>query len=112
MTTTCLQKSVTFEIEKYSPPKDLRSLAKTHVPYSGTAQRHPFDPEQIILIPDPYNPDSSYLKIVKRDITHVEKLATVVNMAGETVAMVRVWVKKGSRAVQCTPFQVSLPWSD
>ena len=107
MTITSLQKAVTFEVEKHSPPKDLRSLAKTHVPYSGAAKRHPFDPEQIILIPDPYNPNSAYLKIVKKDITHVEKLANVVNMAGETVAMARIWVKKGSRAVQCTPFRVS-----
>ena len=53
-----LQKAVKFEIEKYTPPKDIQSLAKTHVPYSGTPRKHPMDPEQIILNPDPYNDKS------------------------------------------------------
>jgi inorganic pyrophosphatase len=102
-----LQKAIKFEVEKYTPPKDIRSLAKTHVPYSGTPRKHPMDPEQIILIPDPYNDKSPYLEFGKNDIAHVEKLANVVNMDGETVSMVRIWVKIGSLAVQCTPFQVN-----
>ena len=104
---TSLQKAEKFEIEKYSAPKDIQSLSKTHVPYSGAPRKHPFDPDQIILIPDPYNDRSPYLEFGKNDITHVEKLATIVNLGGETVAMVRIWVKKGSLAVQCTPFKVA-----
>lgn len=102
-----LQKAVKFEIEKYHPPKDIRSLSKTHVPYTGAPQKHPWDTNQIILIPDPYNEKGPYLELGKSDITHVEKLANMVNMSGETVAMARIWVKKGSLAIQCTPFQVS-----
>lgn len=104
---TSLQKAEKFELEKYNPPKDIRSLSKTHVPYSGSPQKHPLDPDQIILIPDPYNEKSPYLEFSKPDITHVEKLANIVNMAGETVTMARIWVKKGSVAIQCTPFQVN-----
>ena len=36
------------------------------------------------------------------------KLKDIVNMEGETVTMARIWVKVGSVAVQCTPFQVSV----
>jgi len=104
---TSLQKADKFEIEKYKSPKDIQSLSKTHVPYSGSPQKHPQDPDQIILIPDPYNEKSPYLEFSKADITHVEKLANIVNMAGETVTMARIWVKKGSLAIQCTPFQVT-----
>ena len=106
-TITSLQKAEKFEIEKFKAPKDARSLSKTHVPYTGSPQKHPLDAEQIILVPDPYNEIGPYLEFSKNDITHVEKLANIVNMAGETVTMARIWVKKGSIAVQCTPFQVS-----
>ena len=104
---TSLQKTEKFEIEKHKPPKDIRSLSKTHVPYSGSPQKHPFDPDQIILIPDPYNQKSPYLEFSKPDITHVEKLANIVNLEGSAVGMVRIWVKKGSIAIQCTPFKVT-----
>ena len=70
-------------------------------------KKHPLDPEQIILIPDPYNRSSPYLEFCKPDITHMEKLATIVNQEGETVTMARIWLKKGSVATQCTPFQVA-----
>lgn len=106
-TITSLQKSEKFEIEKFKAPKDIHSLAKTHVPYSGSPQKHPLDPEQIILVPDPYNQISPYLEFSKGDIAYVEKLANIVNLDGETVSMVRIWVQKGSFAVQCTPFQVT-----
>jgi len=104
---TSLQKAGKFEIEKYTSPKDIRSLSRTHVPFSGSPQKHPLDPDQIILIPDPYNEKSPYLEFSKKAITHVEKLANVVNMDGEAVTMARIWVKKGSVAIQCTPFQVT-----
>jgi inorganic pyrophosphatase len=104
---TSLQKAEKFEVEKYNVPKDIRSLAKTHVPYQGSPQKHPLDPNQIILVPDPYAEKGPYLEFSKGDISHVEKLVNIVNLAGEAVPMVRIWVKKGSVAVQCTPFQVA-----
>lgn len=106
-TITSLQKAEKFEIETFKAPKDFRSLSKTHVPYTGSPQKHPLDPDQIILVPDPYNQIGPYLEFSKSDITHVETLPNIVNMAGETVTMTRIWVKKGSIAVQCIPFQVS-----
>ena len=107
VTVTSLQKAGTFEIEKYSAPTDARSLSKTHLPFTGSPQKHPRDPEQIVLIPDPYSNVSPYLEFARKDITHVEKLANMVNMEGETVTMARIWVKKGSLAIQCTPFRVA-----
>ena len=104
---TSLQRAEKFEIEKYKAPKDIRSLSKTHVPYTGSPQKHPLDPERIILIPDPYINNSPYLEFSRPDISFVEKLANLVNLEGETVAMARIWVKKGSVAIQCTPFQVT-----
>ena len=36
----------------------------------------------------------------------MEKLPNIVNVDGETVNMVRLWVKKMSTGVLCTPFFV------
>ena len=104
---TSLQKAEKFEIEKYEAPKDIRSLSKTHVPYTGSPQKHPLDTDRIILLPDPYNPKSPYLEFSKNDVTHVEKLANIVNLEGTAVTMARIGVTKGSIAVQCTPFKVT-----
>ncbi|MBT3388548.1 MAG: inorganic pyrophosphatase Ppa, partial [Desulfobacula sp.] len=40
------------------------------------------------------------------DITCAEELASITNINGESIPMVRIWVKKQSIAVQCTPFIV------
>jgi inorganic pyrophosphatase len=34
----------------------------------------------------------------------VEELPSVVDMEANTLTMIRIWVKKGSVAVRCTPF--------
>lgn len=107
VTVKSLQKAVMFEIEKYNAPTDARTLSRTHVPFTGSPRKHPRDPEQILLIPDPYSSIGPYLEFSRSDITHVEKLANVVNMEGDAVTMARLWVKKGSLALQCTPFQVA-----
>ena len=102
-----LQKAESFAIETYSPPKDIRSLSSTHVPYTGALQKHPFDEDRIILIPDPYSNTGPYLQFNRDDVTHAERLVNIVNMAGVAVPMARIWVKKGSLAIQCMPFKVS-----
>jgi inorganic pyrophosphatase len=105
-TTGSIQKAMKFDIEKYAAPTDVRTLLRTHAPYTGSPQKHPLDRERIILIPDPYNAQSPYLEFDKNDVTHVEKLPNVVDLDGGTVTMARIWVKKGSLAIQCTPFRV------
>lgn len=106
-TINALQKAEKFEIEMFKEPKDIRSLCKTHVPFTGSALKNPLDADQVIVVPDPYNSSSPYLEFSKADISHVEKLATIVNLQGETVSIARIWVRKGSLAIQCTPFRVA-----
>ena len=51
------QEAVKFEIQTYRRPKDLKALRSTHVAFSGSPQRHPYDREKIILVADPYETD-------------------------------------------------------
>jgi hypothetical protein len=95
-----------FEIETYGRPKNLKGLRKTHVPFTGSPLKHPYDPQKIILVPDPYSSSPFYYEFKSNDITFAEKLPNIVNIEGKNIAMVRFWVKKMSLGMLCTPFLV------
>ena len=79
-----IQKSQKFDIEAYKKPKDWKGLSKTHVPYSGSLQKHPFDKNRIILIADPFSTGTFYYEFRTRDIEYIEELPSIVTMEGET----------------------------
>jgi hypothetical protein len=95
-----------FELETYKTPKNLKELRKTHVPFSGSPLKNAYDPNKVILVPDPYGGNPFYYEFKNNDIHYAEKLPSIVNVDGETVNMVRLWVKKMSTGVLCTPFFV------
>jgi inorganic pyrophosphatase len=105
-TTKQPQEAVKFEIQTYRRPKDRKSLLKRHVAFSGSPQRHPYDHEKIILVADPYSTHNFFYEFHKDDIAYVEELPSIVTLKGETVTMVRVWIKKMSIAMRCSPFIV------
>jgi hypothetical protein len=95
-----------FEIQAYKRPTDLKGLRKTHVAFTGSPQKHPYDRSRVVLISDPYSTQTTYFEFLKNDISYVEELPNLVNLDGETLLMVRVWVKKRSIAVRSTAFVV------
>lgn len=101
------QETLKFAIQAYKRPQDVASLAKTHVSFSGTPRKHPYDRDKVILVADPYSSHTFYYEFGKTDITYVEELPNLVAADGQTFPMVRVWVKKKSVAVRCTPFVVA-----
>ncbi|MFZ5774424.1 MAG: inorganic pyrophosphatase Ppa [Thermodesulfobacteriota bacterium] len=101
------QAAITFEIQAYQRPKNEKRLRDTHVPFSGAPQKHPHNPEKIILVVDPYSTNTFYYEFNTMDISFVEELANLVNMDGVVVPMARIWIKKGCLAVRCTPFMVA-----
>ena len=97
-----------FEIQAYyRKPKDLKQLKQTHVAFTGSPQKHPHDAQRVVLISDPYSTSTVYYEFMKNDISYVEELPSMVNVDGETVMMVRVWVKKQSIAVRSSAFIVA-----
>jgi inorganic pyrophosphatase len=101
-----LQEAKKFEIQAYKRPRNLEDLKKTHVPFSGTLLKHPYDPEKVILVVDPYSGNTFYYEFKKHDISYLEELPNLVNLEGETIAMYRIWVKKRSMGLRCSPFVV------
>jgi hypothetical protein len=85
-----------FEIEAYERPKNLKELKKTHVPFSRSPLKHPYDSKKLILVPDPYSSSPFYYEFRSDDVSFAEKLPNIANLDGETITMVRLWVRKMS----------------
>ena len=102
-----LQTIVTVDIQVYRRPQDLRVLRETHVPFSGSLYKHPRDPEKVILVVDPHGNDAVYYEFRIDDISFVEKLPSIVSLDGKTIRLARLWVKKKSIGIKCTPFTVN-----
>lgn len=100
------QETKKFEIQAYQRPRNLKELRKTHIPFSGSPLKHPYDPEKVILVADPYGSHTFYYEFKTSDISYVEELPSIVNLNGETVTMVRIWVKKMGVGILCSPFLV------
>jgi inorganic pyrophosphatase len=101
-----LRKAQKFEIQAYKKPKNLINIKKTHISYSGSPQKHQYDPGKIILVPDPYSSDGFYYEFKIEDISYVEELPSLVSMEGETVTMARLWIKKMRVGIKSFPFIV------
>lgn len=103
-----LQKAEKFEIQAYKNKySDLVRLRKENIPFTGSLLHHPYDNEKVILISDPYSPNTSYYEFKLIDVSHLEELPNITNMAGETVTHCRIWVKKQTIGVKSTPFVVA-----
>ncbi len=100
------QEAVKFQIQAYKKPKDIQILRKTHVAFSGSPNKHPYDSDKVILVIDPFSANNLYYEFKKDNISYVEELPNLVNIDGETITMVRVWVKKMSVGIRCAPFIV------
>lgn len=101
-----LQETKKFEIQAYEKPKDFRMLRDSHVSFSGTPRKHFYDADKVVLVVDPYSTNTFYYEFRTEDIDYVEELPSIVNLEGTSITMVRLWIKKMSIAVRCTPFVV------
>lgn len=92
------------EIQKYVKPADTDK--KQCISFSGSPRKHPHDPARVILIADPFSENTFFYEFNIEDIMLVEEMPSISNLEGDSVSIVRVWVKKKSIALRCTPFIV------
>ena len=101
-----IKKSKDFELQSFKKHLDPKELRKKYLPYTGSPKKHSYDHKKVILLIEPYINNTEFYEIKTADIFHIEELPNITNIDGETVTMVRIWVKKGSIAIRCTPFIV------
>ena len=100
------QEALKFHIQAYKKPKNIQLLKNTHVSFSGSPRKHPYDRDKVILVADPFSTVTLYYEFNKNDISYLEELPNLSNPTGETITMVRIWVKKMSIGIRCSPFIV------
>lgn len=93
-----------FEIQTYRSIKNLDRNA--HIPFSGSPRKHPYDKTRVILVADPFTENTFFYEFRAADITCAEEMPSITNLEGKSIPMARIWVKRQSVAIQCTPFIV------
>lgn len=93
-----------FEIQTAVKPQGFDKTK--HIPFSGSPRKHPHDASRVVLIADPFSDNTFYYEFRAKDISFAEDLPNMTTIDGESVSMIRIWVKKQSIAVRCTPFIV------
>ncbi|MDY0221800.1 MAG: inorganic pyrophosphatase Ppa [Desulfobacterium sp.] len=94
-----------FEIQTYYSRTN-KIDRRIHVPFSGSPRKHPFEKDKIILVVDPFTSNTFYYEFEIKDICFAEELANITNINGKSVSMTRIWIRKKSVAILCTPFVV------
>lgn len=100
---TLLKNAEKFELDTYKKPPD---FLERHVSFTGMPEKHPYDPEKIMLIADPLSTNVSYYEFDITDIEGAEELPNLGTIDGKSVRIIRIWVRRGSIGIRSTPFVV------
>ena len=93
-----------LELQKYV--RSLEFDKKNCCSSYGSPKKHPHEKNRVILVTDPFSEHTFYYEFNMEDILSLEEQPSITNLEGESVSMVRLWVKKKSIGLQCTPFVV------
>ncbi len=105
-TTHFLKETKKLELVKFERAIDETLLKEAYLPFSGSLRQHPYDIDKVILLSEPHGNNITYYEFKNEDIGFVKKQANIVNLDGEDIAMVMIWIKKSSIGIRCTPFLV------
>ncbi len=93
-----------LELKKYVKSDNIDK--NRYIPFSGSPRKHPYEQTRVILIVDPFSENTFFYEFNIEDIAFVDELSSIANLKGDSVSIVRLWVKRQTIALQCTPFIV------
>ena len=76
------------------------------VPFEGAPQKHPYDKTKVRLVKNPFEETGSYWEFPVTSIGRVEEAESIGAEDGRTALILRIWIRKGTRAVSCSPYTV------
>ena len=77
-----------------------------YTPFCGIPKRSPADTSKIIVLTEAFSSENEYFEFSLKDIGHIEEIETISGPDGRNAIKVRLWVKKGSRALTSRSFTV------
>jgi hypothetical protein len=104
--TKYLETQPLYNISKYKSKVDYANCA---VSFTGSARKHPYDQEKLLLISDPFSSHTVFYEFRIHDIVHYDDLPGIATDNGENLLMVKLWINKGSLGLKYEPFEVNDP---
>lgn len=95
-----------YNLAKYKSKIDYRNCA---VSFTGSARKHPYDQEKLLLVSDPFTSHTIFYEFKITDIVHYDDLPGIATDSGENLMMIRLWINKGSLGLRYEPFEVDDP---
>lgn len=93
-----------LELQKYVRPLDFDK--EDCCSFYGSPKKHPYEKNRVVLVADPFSDHTFCYEFNIQDIIFIEEQPSIANLEGDSVSMIRIWVKKKSIGLQCTPFIV------
>src|SRR5512145_863534 len=99
-------------LEEY-PLSDLvrysSSAPRDAVAFSGTLRKHPYEDDKFILIAEEAGSEPTILEFRATDVVGVDERPSIVDEAGASRSVTRLWVRRGSIGLRYEPFEVDEP---
>ncbi len=95
-----------YELTKLTdtPPKNA-------VSFDGHPRQHPLEKNKFLLINDPLGENPVVLEFSLEDVLFIKDLHSLITEDGESLQVVKLWIRKGARGVIFEPFEVDQPIS-
>lgn len=93
----------------YELTKRTEAPPQNAVPFSGHPRKHPLEKQKLLLINDPMGENPSVIEFDFNDILYIEDLHALITESGESLRLVKLWIRKGARGVILEPFEVDEP---
>ncbi|AHC15476.1 hypothetical protein [Salinispira pacifica] len=97
-----------FPVEQQLPQiSSVPDYENKGIEYQGSPRKHPYDSQRILLLAHLFEKEQQICyDFSLNDVLHIEELENVVSFEGESIRLLRIWVRKGSQAFQLTPMEV------
>ena len=82
---------------------------KNAVAFTGYPQSHPSEKDKILLVYDPLGVYPSLMEFKLKDLLFIEDIPQAVTESGKGIPLVKIWVRRGARAMLLEPFEVDDP---
>jgi len=78
-----------------------------NISFEGIPKKHISDKTKVILMTSPFSEVDSFYEFPVTAISRIEECDSIVSESGQTAMIVRLWIRKGTKALKCSEFTVS-----
>lgn len=79
------------------------------VSFIGALRKHPYDDGKCLLIADPAGCEPSIFEFRLEDVLGAEEMPSPVDTDGQSLSLVKLWIRRGSFGIRYEPFEVDEP---